>query len=196
MTLAEKLSLVRQSKGKATTSATESAPSSTTATTPPPPPASITEGVVSDLPTSLPLVILDEPIRVHVLIEMSMGSEAEGQMGEKMKARVEYEGDSSNPPGGIRQKVPTWRPQQKVRVDASFYGDWEDFPIDLYHGFKLLAGNPRYEGTSMETLLLIQGQQIGHVNFYSILVHHFFMLKPFRTDILIFIRMPMPPTPA
>lgn len=110
MTQSEKLRLVRQSKGKAT----ENAPSSTTATTPPPPPPLITEGIVSDLPTSLPLVILNEPIRAHLLIEMPMGSEVEGQKGEKMKARVEDEGDSSNPPAGKRENVPTWRPQQKV----------------------------------------------------------------------------------
>lgn len=39
----------------------------------------------------------------------------------------------------------------------------EDFPIGLYHGFKLPTDEPRYEGMDLETLIMLQGQQLGQV---------------------------------
>lgn len=55
----------------------------------------------------------------------------------------------------------TWKPQWKMTSDVSYFVDFEDFPIGLYHGFKLLADESRYKWMDLETLIVLQGHQLG-----------------------------------
>lgn len=68
---------------------------------------------------------------------------------------MEDEGDLGFQSAIKRQKVMIWKPQWKVRFNASCFGDFEDFHIGLYHGFKLPADELRYEGMDVETLIVL-----------------------------------------
>lgn len=159
MTPAEKLKLARQHKGKASASASGNATPATEATKPPTlSPPHIVEENLPGPPRSLPIVITDEPLRVQPISKVAMDAGAEDLRREKRKAPMEGEGDSSLQSGVRRQKVMTWKPQWKVRDDASCFGDLEEFPLGLYHGFKLPTDEPRYKGMDLETLIVLQRQ--------------------------------------